>query len=92
MSKPQKKLVYSAIFVPKIFTVGLNLTVLTKISLHSFFRHGILGLRIHAPVHPPSTCMCVRPHVRLSVRAKLLTLYLEKYQTDLHQTNSIRAI
>jgi len=34
-----EKLVYSAIFMPKIFSIGLNLTkIWQKISLHSFFR------------------------------------------------------
>ena len=33
-----EKLVYSAIFMPKIFTIGVNLTKFwQKISLHSFF-------------------------------------------------------
>jgi len=38
-----EKLVFSAIFVPKSFTIGLNLTKFwQKISLHSFLKHGVL--------------------------------------------------
>jgi len=40
-----EKLVLFAIFVPKNFTIGRNLTKFgQKISLHSFFRHGVVYL------------------------------------------------